>query len=119
MTNTKPQLGNALPKEEDWNGLIAIEKELVHPLHAGDVRIAVVKYRTARIVKKVADGDVYPVLEFTHFEPITSQSGSDAAQDLLREAWTDRTGKDEMPDQTDDAQLDMPNADASLGDDGV
>lgn len=121
MTDTKPQLANTLPKEEDWNGLITIEKQLVDPLHAGDVRLAVVKFTTGKIVRKVADGDVYPILTISHFEPLTSQAAQDAAQELLTESWHERTGKDEIPDNPHDPQtpLDMPSADADLGEDGV
>lgn len=119
--STPPQIGNNLPKDENYNGLPAIEKQLIDPLHAGDVRVAVVKYRTSKIVRKVATGDVYPVLEYTHFEPIGTQAGEDAALALLAEHFTNRTGLATIPEADEQPTLDMPSDETptDLGDDSV
>lgn len=118
---TNPTLGGNLPRDENLNGLIALEKQLVDPLHAGDVRFAIVKFHTNKIIRKVADGDVYPVLAIDHFEPITTQARADDIERMLEEQWTDRTGEANMPrpEAEQGPTLDMPSADADLGDDGV
>jgi hypothetical protein len=120
--STNPQLGNNLPKDEDYNGLIDIEKQLVDPLHGGDVRFAIVKFHTDKVTRKLATKDVYPTLTIDHFEPLTTQAGSDAAEKLLEEQWVTRTGKDSMPKAPaeESPTLDIPaETDADLGNDGV
>lgn len=118
---TNPTLGGNLPRSEEVNGLIALEKQLVDPLHAGDVRFAIVKFHTSKIIRKVADGDVYPVLTIDHFEPITTQARADEIERQLEEQWTDRTGEANMPKTAaeEGPTLDIPDADADLGNDAV
>jgi len=108
-----PTLGGNLPKDTNYNGLPDIEKQLIDPLHAGDIRYAIVKYRTNKIVRKVADGDVYPVLEITHIEPIGTQAGEDAAAALLKEHFTNRTGLAQIPEKEEQPMLDMTAAETT------
>jgi hypothetical protein len=118
---TKPTLGGNLPRNEDANGLPAIESLLTGDRTWKDKRLAVVEFTTAKRIEK-RDGDYYPVIQITHFEPLTTTATFDKGEALLMEHFTMRTDKatrEEVVDKQTPLEGIDGDADTNLGDDGV
>jgi hypothetical protein len=83
-------LGGNLPKMEQHNGLDAIADELVKDPSAR--RFAVVMIDAQKLVTKVDDGEVSPVLRIRRIEPATRAEDVKELTEILDRLTQDRMG---------------------------
>ena len=87
---------NGVPKEQH-NGFFGDGKaEQILQLPIGTQVVAIVTYQVADDITKRGKGVRYPVLAIDHIEPLWGFDEADAARTLQQEAYTDRTGVDQL-----------------------
>lgn len=113
--SVKLALGGNLPASNVSNGLAAIAEQFVES--PDQPVLCIVEIGVNYLKEYPRNGDVQPVLQITHIEPITTKEGKAEAERTLGAAFTARTGEAHRPDPTAN-QLDIPN-DASATEGGV
>lgn len=88
------RLWPVLPKDNDRNGLGAIERALIEDPEREHIVVAVINQR--RTTTDADSGETTPAARVVHIEAISGDS-EEAARNLLAEAHTERTGHEQLP----------------------
>ena len=101
MTELKPTAFKRGVPAEQANGLYGIEDELID-LAAGEQIVVVATLTVEEVMEKRNAGEVWPVVGFTHIEPLHHPDAIAAALKLRDEAYKKRTGQDALDIPEDD-----------------
>jgi hypothetical protein len=97
------RLWPVLPKDVERNGLAAVEQALIGDPEGTHVIIAVINQR--RVTTDADSGETTPAARVLHVEAITGADEASARQ-LLVSAHKNRTGVEQLPFESDDADPD-------------
>lgn len=95
MSEIKPTAFKRGVPAEQANGLYGIEDDLID-LPAGEQIVVVATLTVEEVMEKRNAGEVWPVVGFTHIEPLHHPDAITAALKLRDEAYKKRTGQDAL-----------------------
>lgn len=95
MSEIKPTAFKRGVPAEQANGLYGIEDDLID-LPAGEQIVVVATLTVEEVMEKRNAGEVWPVVGFTHIEPLHHPDAITAALRLRDEAYKKRTGQDAL-----------------------
>lgn len=105
---SKIALGGNLPAANVSNGLADIADQFID--HPDQPVLAIVELSVNYLKNWPRNGDVQPVLQITHAEPLLKAKDIADGEQLLGRVFTGRTGEKHRPDPTAN-QLDIPTGD--------
>lgn len=107
------KLGSKLPKNDDRNGLAAIQRELL--TDPSKTHLAVIVLDTAKITHDIENLDQYPTVRIVAIEPITGGVDVGRLRAMLQRAHAERTGNLELPADWESVLAEMSDHNGLLG----